>query len=290
MELTAITRKESKSVIPDGIKVAKVDYADQSSLVAALRGQEVLVITMNPRESEAQGKLIEAAAAAEVPWVLPNEFGFDPSEKTLGREAFLGPVQDAARKKIEDLGKSAWIGFCCSFWYEFSLAGTEDRYGFDFKNKSLILYDDGDVKINTSTWPQCGRAIANLLALKVLPDDPKDTSPCLSQFKFQTVYISSFLVSQKDMFESVLRVTGGKADDWTIRHQDSAQRYKEGVEAFQRGDLKGFGRAMYVRGFYPDGSGNYESRRTLDNDILGLPKEDLDEYTKIAIDMAAAQI
>ena len=47
-------------------------------------------------------------------------------------------------------------------------------------------------------------------------------------------------------------------------------------------------RAMYVRLFYPEGSGNgsgaYGPMRGLYNHVLGLPKEDLDERTKIAIE------
>ncbi len=75
-KVTAITRPDSTSKFPTGMEVKKVNYDDQSSLVEALQGQEVLIITMAvmaPEDQEA--KLIEAAAAANVPWVLPNEYG-----------------------------------------------------------------------------------------------------------------------------------------------------------------------------------------------------------------------
>lgn len=42
---------------------------------------------------------------------------------------------------------------------------------------------------------------------------------------------------------------------------------------------------MYARVFYPDGSGDYESSKGLDNEALGLPHEDLDEATKRAVEM-----
>ncbi|KUI68795.1 Bifunctional pinoresinol-lariciresinol reductase [Cytospora mali] len=288
-QVTAITREDSPAAIPDGVKVAKVDYSDPRTLVEALRGQEALIITISvtaPRDT--QSKLIEAAAAAGVPWVIPNEWGSDPDDKKTGEDIFLGPVRNAARKHIEDLGKSSFIGTCCGFWYEFSLAGSVTRYGFDFPSRKVIFYDDGDTKINTSTWPQCGRAIANLLALKVLPDGEEDKSPTLSRFRNETVYISSFLISQKDMFDSVLRVTGDTADDWAITYQPSVERYKEGIEIFQGGDRAGFGQALYARLFYQDGSGNHAARKALHNDILGLPKEDLDEFTAVAVEMAKA--
>lgn len=207
---------------------------------------------------------------------------------TLHLKAFLGPLWDSTIKQIQDLGKSSFIATCCSFWYEFSLAGYSVRYGFDFPNRRVTFYDDGHTKINTTTWPQCGRAIASLLSLKVLPEDEKDKSPTLSQFKNGTVYLSSFLISQKDMFDSVLRVTGGTADDWTIQYQPAVERYREGIETMQKGDMSGFAQAMYARIFYQDGSGNYEAKEVLHNDLLGLPKEDLDEFTAVAVEMAKA--
>ncbi|KAL9605860.1 MAG: hypothetical protein Q9179_000970 [Wetmoreana sp. 5 TL-2023] len=136
------------------------------------------------------------------------------------------------------------------------LGGGPDRYGFDFKKRSLILFDGGEVAINTSTSPQCGPAIANLLSLKELPDDETDGSPTLSQFRNGSIYISSFRVSQRDMFESVKRVTGTTDTDSKI---------------------------TYGRMFFPTGDGDYQSSLGLHNDLLGLPAEDLDEFTAIGV-------
>lgn len=54
----------------------------------------------------------------------------------------------------------------------------------------------------------------------------------------------------------------------------------------QEGDRIGFVKAMYARLFFPNGGGDYETGYTLDNERLALPKEDLDEATKRAVDMA----
>ncbi|KAK9234763.1 hypothetical protein V1525DRAFT_391124 [Lipomyces kononenkoae] len=77
-------------------------------------------------------------------------------------------------------------------------------------------------------------------------------------------FISSFLLSQKDIFESWKRVTGDKEDDWTI---------------------EGFVQALYSRVFFPNGDGDFEHKYGLANSILGLLTEDLDEQTKNAKDM-----
>jgi hypothetical protein len=269
------------------VEVKKVNYDDQSSLVEALQGQEVLIITMAvtaPRDQET--KLIEAAAAANVPWVLPNVWGCDLTNAELAKDILIAEGQIKTRNHIEKLGKSSWIATVCSFWYEFSLAGQPERYGFDFNNRTVTFFDDGNTRINTSTWPQCGRAVANLLSLKVLPDDENDRSPYLANFRNNLVYISSFNVSQRDMLDSVMRVTGTSEKDWKVDHEDVKERYKNGTEEFRKGNMAGFAKLLYSRVFFPDGSGDYETTKGLHNDILGLPKEDLDEYTKIAVQMA----
>lgn len=282
-KITAITREGSTNKIPEGVQVKKVNYDDQASLVEALKGYDVLVITMAvTAPPEQQSKLIEAAAAAEIPWVLPNEFGGDGLNEEVGKEVLIGPPKKKIRDQIEELGKSSWIGIACGFWYEYSL-GITASYGFDFKSRTVTFYDDGNARLNTSTWPQTGRSVANLLSLKVLPTDENDKSPSLSNFRNKFIYVSSFSLNQKEMFESVLRVTGDSRDDWKVDREPVKERYQAGVEALQSGNRIGFVKLLYARAFYPDEPGNFETSRGLDNDKLSLPTEDLDEFTKTGI-------
>ncbi|EMC94216.1 hypothetical protein BAUCODRAFT_36690 [Baudoinia panamericana UAMH 10762] len=287
--VTALTRTDSESTMPKGVQVARVDYSSEDSIVDSLKGQEFLIITMSTRAPrDTQSKLINAAAKAGVKWVMPNEYSPDyVGEEAMGRDVMnFGQVQLGARQLIESHGMS-WTALCCSHWYEFSLAGSQTRYGFDFQSKTVTYYDGGDVKINHSTWPQCGRAVAKLLSLKLLPEDESDKAPTLSQFRNKPLYISSFLLSQNDMLAAVLKATGDKESDWTIQSKPVTERYQDGINAMQKGDMLGFATAMYARVFYPEGSpGDYESKGKLANDILGLPKEDLNEATKNAVRMA----
>lgn len=286
-QITALTRADSTSKLPSGIEVKRVNYDDPSSLIKALQGQDALVITMaTTAPSEQQTKLIEAAAAANVPWVLPNEFGVDSADVEMQKDNLLGERKTKYRDQVEKLGKSAWIGIVCSFWYEYSLGGGSSRYGFDFKNRTVTFFDDGNTRINTSTWPQTGRAVAQLLSLKVLKDDASDKSACLNDFRNKFVYVSSFNINQKEMLDSVMRVTDTTIKDWKVNHEPVKERYKSGVEELQKGNMLGFAKLLYSRAFFPDMCGNYEATKGLHNDILGLPKEDLDEYTKIAAEMA----
>ncbi|MCJ1360331.1 MAG: hypothetical protein MMC33_010336 [Icmadophila ericetorum] len=282
--ITAITREGSTNKIPDGVIAKPVDYSNPSTLVEALKGHDALVITMSVTAlPDQQTKLIDAAAEAGIPWILPNEFGGDGNNEEYGKDIMIGAQKRVFRNQIEKLGKSSWIGVACGFWYEYSLGAGPWTYGFDFANKEVTFFDEGTVRLNTSTWPQTGRAVANLLGLKVLPDNENDKSPCLAIYRNKFVYVSSFTLNQKEMFESVLRVTGTKESEWKISHENVQERYQAGVELLKTGNRIGFGKLLYSRTFYPDEPGLTEKTRGLDNEVLGLPKEELDEFTKEGI-------
>lgn len=275
--------------MPEGIQIARVDYAsdDDTVLVEVLRGQQVLLITMNVMAPpDTMIKLIRAAAKAGVPYIEPNWYGHDAANDSLCDDSLLTPNRDRVIAEITRLGVSSYLFLVCNFWYEFSLGGGPDRFGFDFHKRSLTIYDGGDVSINTSTWPQTCRAIAKLLSLKELPDDENDQSPTLSQFRNRSVYVSSFRLTQREMFESVKRVTKTTDADWTITQESVAQRFKEGQEGMKVHNWNVFTKMLYSRMFFANGDGDYESRRGLDNKLLGLPVEDLDEATAEGIRMA----
>lgn len=86
------------------------------------------------------------------------------------------------------------------------------------------------------------------------------------------------------MFATVLRLTGTKESDWTITYEESTKRFQDAQARLFGGDRTAFPQLLYSRNFFKDGVGNFEARRGIANDILGLPKEDLDAATRIAID------
>jgi hypothetical protein len=268
--------------------VKKINYDNPQTIVDALQGQEVLIISLSVgAKPETESIIVSAAAKAGVSWIFPNEYGADPAHEQAGRDALIGIGKVQVRNQIEELGVSKWIALCCGFWYEWSLPLGTDTFGFDIKNRRVIFFDDGNTKQNVSTWPQCGRAVAAVLGLKVLPDDESDTSLTLSSFANKPLYSSSFFLSQRDMFESVLRVTGTKESDWKIEHEASKERFEQGQEQFKTGDRRGFAKLLYSRYMFPDGSGILNGNKT-HNQALGLPEEDLDEWTKFCVDFAEA--
>lgn len=242
-----------------------------------------MICTLSVRATDEAEKLSKAAAEAGVKWILPNEFGNSKNNEQVDRDIIIGIAKAKDRKFIEELGVSSWIGVATGFWYEYSLSVGAWSYGFDIKNRAVTFFDDGTKQINTTTWPQVGRGVANLLGLKVLPDDENDKSPNLSQFKNDFVCISSFKASQQQMFDSLLKVTGTSREDWKITTESAKERYAKGKGMLEAGDRTGFGLLLYSRVFFPDDAGLHPR---IDNAALGLPEEDLNEWTAVAVKMA----
>ncbi|KAJ4407297.1 hypothetical protein N0V82_009935 [Gnomoniopsis sp. IMI 355080] len=280
-ELTALTRAGSTSEMPNGVRRVEVDYTDEATLVDALKGQQFLIITLagmvkgNPEKA-----LINAAAKAGVPYVMPNSYTCDPLNEALGEQQHIIAPWRAAKAEIERLGVSSWIVLGSGFWYEWSLIGQgEHRFGCGINGRTMTCFDDGEEKITTTTWDQCGRAMAALLSLKWYPEDENDNEPAVDNWANKAVYIASFRVSQKDMFESVKRVTGTTDSDWKIEHVSSEKRYQQALEKMNKGDLIGFSEQLYTRIFFPTGEGDH-TKLNLANKVLGLPEEDIDESTR----------
>ena len=283
-QVTAITRSDSKSALPSGVQVARVDYNDYSSVVSALNGHDMLIITIAVAAQSQQEQLIRAAAEANIPWILPNEWGFDTANEAMINDLGMGERIMPTRNLITQLGKSSYILVSTGFWYEWSLS-FPDAFGFDFEKKTVTIFDDGHNRTTVSSWPQVGRAIAALLSLKVKPDGPDDTNPCLEQFKNKMIYPMSFYVTQKEALESVLRVTKTAPKDWTITKEPAKQRFESAMQELRKGSSAAFVRAMYTRAFFPDEPTDIERwRGGSHNSMLGLQEESIDQYTKVGIE------
>lgn len=261
---------------------APVDYADEASLVAALRGQQFLIITLSVKAPpETHAALVRAAGKAGVPYVMPNGYGSDPANEALMRDDRLGGAGVKVKCAEIEAAGCGWVAMVCGFWFEYSLVVGAVCLGFDHAEKKVTLYDAGETKVNMTTFEQCARAVAALVSLKELPEDEDDEEPTVSRWRNKLLYVASFRVSQREMLESWKRVTG---EEWTVENQPSEERYRKGLEIMQDPAMAHMGAALatFARIFYPDGSGDYESSRGLANGLLGLPKEDLDEQVRVA--------
>ncbi|KAL9112782.1 MAG: hypothetical protein Q9227_003085 [Pyrenula ochraceoflavens] len=278
-ELTALTRSETKGDLPEGVKRSQVDFNNHDSLVAALHGQQFLIITLAvTAPQDLHNKIVNAAASAGVSYVMPNFYGSDIRNPKLGDEAF-GAVIKQQLSEMEKLGVS-YVSLACGTWYEWSVALGESWFGFTISERKVTFFDDGETFVNVSTWPQCGRAVAALLSL---PEN--GASPSLAGWKNEPVYITSFKVSQRQILDSLHRILGTTDADWEIKYEPTVKRAQEGLEEFSKGIITGIGKAMYAKLFMRSRAGELEIPKEVANKALGLPQESLDEATKTAVDM-----
>ncbi|KAK3351163.1 hypothetical protein B0H65DRAFT_109086 [Neurospora tetraspora] len=295
--VTALTRPGSTNSLPAGLKTIAVSYDSsdgEAALVDALGGQQVLIICLSPQAApDTNHRLVVAAAKAGVPYVMPNGWGWlwlDDEEKEKRIKSMHGEVVYQNLKDVEAQGVSSWICVRCSFWYEFSLYKSERNYDFTLPDKKVTFFDDGEKKIWTTTTRQVGRAVAKLFSLKELPEDENDQDLTVARWKNRPLVVGSFNVSQRDMLDSVHRVMGTTDEDWTITKESSVARRERGLKLMATDPSHRFVLALYASIFLPDevswfGKATFDQEE-VDNQLLGLPKEDLDEATKRAVDIA----
>ncbi|KAL9011787.1 MAG: hypothetical protein Q9173_003395 [Seirophora scorigena] len=243
--VTALQRTGSTRTPPAGALTAPVDYDDpgQESLIAALKGQQTLIIALSVHAlADLQGRIIQAAVIAGVRWIMPNVWSTDIFDASLRAEPYFGAFADTCLE-IEALG-AKYMVMVCELWYEWSLACGEPWFGFDFKGRRATLFDDGETKVGSSTWVQCARALATLLSL---PEEG-GAGVRLQRWKNNALYVSSFRVQETSDL------------DWAISRQPSDERREEGREEIQKGRRLG--------------------KHGVADQVLGLPQEDLDEATK----------
>jgi hypothetical protein len=208
---------------------------------------------------------------------MPNVYGYPARPDHAATSVFGNLIVDRIAD-VHNTNVSAPVTLACGFWYEWSLALGEPWFGFTIQDRKVTLFDDGARPITVSTWDQCGRAVAALLGL---PES--GASPSVADYKDKTLLISSFTVSQRDMLDSLHRVLGTTDEDWEITYEGSVKRVGEGKAAMQKGDQRGFAKALYCEVFDP--SNETSAYVAVDNEVLGLPKEDLDAATKRAVEL-----
>lgn len=267
--ITEIQRNESTSDFPSEVIVKRGSFEDESFLVDALQGQDVVVVIVPIPNMDIGDRFIRAAAKARVPYILPTEFGVD-TPNFENEHSMMAP-KVARRRLIEELGVSSWIAVINSFWLDANV--QTGLWGIDVKGRKVELFKNAEAKVSTTNVPRSGEGIAVLLSL---PETE------LAQFKNKSYYYSSFELSQRDIFEAVKRATGTKDADWDIRERDATQVIEEAEAKIQEGDGYAEWYRLFVKFFQGVKGSNYEDK-AVDLQEYGLPKENLDAVVKQAI-------
>ncbi|KAF2968564.1 hypothetical protein GQX73_g4945 [Xylaria multiplex] len=265
-KITVLTRPGSSTDFPSDVTVHVGDYNDGEFALRGLNGQEVLILALGFNAYDAQIPLINAAAKAGVSYIVPCEFGSDPTHQKLNAEIQMMNMKASYRKLIEDLGVSSWVGVVNNPWVEFSI--RLGLYGVDLKKRTVAFYDEGNVKSNFTTLTRVGETLA---ALFTLPEAD------LSKYKNEFVYFSSFYASQRDFLASAIRATGTSENDWTITKisTDKAIQDAKAPTADPRARMM-----LLFTLIFKDGYGGDYNSKVVDYEKLGLAKENLDTVMK----------
>lgn len=272
--LTVIQREESTATYPSSVTVKKGDLSDSSFLEAALAGQDVLVLQLSRFAMDSQPGLVRAAAAARVPYVLPVEFGSDPSAKLFNDFPMLRE-KNTARELIAELGVSSWIAVVTNPWLDYGL--QQKAWGFNVQGRKASLWGGGNTKVNTGSVKRAGEATAAMLAL---PEDE------LAKYRNKPFFMGSLYVTQREIFESILRVTKTEEKDWEVKTPDMDQVAKESDEAMMKGDMAAFMTKFFMMHFREGMGGDFNSK--VDSGRLELPQEDLDKVIEEGLKSAAS--
>ncbi|KAL5342227.1 hypothetical protein BJX70DRAFT_395196 [Aspergillus crustosus] len=262
--LTVIQRSESTSSFAPEVLVKKGPLDDEVFLLDALKDQDVLVLQLPRTTLGIRPGLVRAAAKADVKYVLPVEWGTDPDARIV--EEFDRLVEKRAlRQLIAEIGVSSWIAVVTNPWLDAGL--SVGGWGIHIKERKATLWEGGNTKINTATLKRTGEATAALLSL---PETE------LEGFRNRTFFVSSCYVSQREIFESVLRATKTAEAGWEVTTPRVEDVLRESDEALKAGDLmRSFLDKYYMTHFREGFGGDYNHK--IDSRRLGFPDEDLDK-------------
>jgi hypothetical protein len=146
-------------------------------------------------------------------------------------------------------------------------------FQIDSNKKTANLLSGGTAKFNTTNLATVALAIARLMSLPVI----SKSGASMSSYGNRFVYIRSFHTSQREILSVVQRVTNTSDADWEITHTEVQSFIDEGAVKMAKGDYMGMANVLYGYLMKEGTGGDYESVRGVSNEVLGLPKEDLDK-------------
>jgi uncharacterized protein YbjT (DUF2867 family) len=80
LQITVISRPESKATFPAAVNVLRASVDDPVSFEKAFQGQDAVLSLIASSEVPKEGFIIDAAAKAGVKYFMPSEFGYDTTD------------------------------------------------------------------------------------------------------------------------------------------------------------------------------------------------------------------
>jgi len=205
-----------------GVHVVQADYANQSSLKAALKGQDALIIAIGAEGfDKVQRDIIEAAIDVGVKRIYPSEFGLDYTIPKNQEEIFADKVntQQLLIAKAKE-GKTSYTFVSTAAFADWGL--VHGVLGFDVKKRHAILVDGGTTPLSATHTTDIGRFVAASLVNSAASHN-------------KSLRVESFHATPNDFLAALEKHTGSK---FTVEHKtsqqlrDEAQKHKAAGEIF----------------------------------------------------------
>ncbi|KAK6357894.1 hypothetical protein TWF730_007251 [Orbilia blumenaviensis] len=222
LNVTVLTREDSKSTFPAGTVVKKADYTSHESLVAAFKGHDTIVSNVATHAAIDQLAFVEAAVEAGVTRFYPTEYGSIASNDGdfvpiwWNRVGLHGKYEVYLRlKELADAGKIEYTLIANGPFFDWGL-----QYGFvglNLKEKKATIFGSGKQVIAVSNLSHIGNAVVWTLTH---PEESKN----------KAIRFWSYKITQPQLVAAAEKITGTK---WEVEHVSVEEHIKAG-EAGQK--------------------------------------------------------
>ncbi|KAI1406755.1 NAD(P)-binding protein [Hypoxylon sp. FL1857] len=275
-DVTIITRIESTSIFPHGIPVIRAEYTVEK-LTAALSGQDAAVCAVGPAGISTQIAMIDAAEAAGIKRFIIDDFGWGPDFRSLPEFREIG----AQRKAAWDHAKTAAEANPRFSWTGVSIGNPIDwaikRFplmGFDIKQHSAIIYDDGTEEFTGTTLEGIGQAVVGVLK------HPEETA---NRF----VKVRSIQTCQTQLLDAFQQVTG---QSWEVKRGSTKDLLESGRKKHQAG-VSGWVLELVVYQLFAPGEARciLASKEESDAELLGMKEESPEDIARKVLNTGGSE-
>ncbi|KAH7142943.1 hypothetical protein B0J13DRAFT_636767 [Dactylonectria estremocensis] len=268
--LTLLVRDKSNiASFPPHITVIQVDYDSNESLVSALRGQDVLVSALGKAALHCQGRLVDAAVAANVRRIIPSEFGANlrnPKTRKFPTYALKISLENQLARSCE-LSNSSYTLIYTNCLLDWAIS-SRGALLVDQSKRLFKLYDGGNNKFSTTSLATVGHTVVAVL------DHFEATAN-------RVICVQDAAISQIELLELVKEVTAGDGgQEWDVLHIDTGDAETRALAALKQGALTSevfYGFA--VRAAFAPGYGGHFAH--CDNELLGIKGIGRDEIKRL---------
>ncbi|KUJ13010.1 NAD(P)-binding protein [Mollisia scopiformis] len=220
--LTIIARESSTSTYAPSLPLIRVsDDLSHSSLVSALRNQDVLISAVGFAGLSSQLNLARAAIEAGVKRFIPSEYGFDNADP---KNAALSPIfrpKHELEKQLVELVKQnpgfTWTALATGIWLDWAL--DVKFIDIDPEAHQVVYWDEGTQAPSMTTLEYTAQAVIQVLKHP-------------AQFRNQRVFMEAFAASQRDVVEELERVQGVEYESQRI---DGREKVREVMGVLEKG-------------------------------------------------------